>query len=81
MTLPPDPTLFLAHCYAHKAESQNPTLQRAKNANACPPTPADEYQSSFVQLTKPQNVSVRQTSNVNDKIKKMFNFINKFYKQ
>ena len=36
MTLPPDPTLFLAHYKAHKADTQKPTLQRAKNANTQP---------------------------------------------
>jgi len=36
MTLPPDPTLFLAHCKAHKTRNTRPTLQRAKNANAQP---------------------------------------------
>jgi hypothetical protein len=41
MTLPPDPTLILALCKAHKADTQKPTLQRAKNANALPTHPAD----------------------------------------
>jgi hypothetical protein len=39
MTLPPDPTQFLAHCKARKADTQKPTLQRAKNANAQPTHP------------------------------------------
>ena len=34
-----DPTQFLAHCKAHKADTQKPTLQRAKNANALPTHP------------------------------------------
>ena len=38
MTLPPDPTLFLAHCDAHKAQAQTQSRklsgQRAKNVNA-----------------------------------------------
>ena len=29
MTLPPDPTQFLAHCKAHKADTQKPTLQKS----------------------------------------------------
>jgi len=39
MTLPPDPTLFLAHCKAHNAGAQKLTLQRAKNANSQPTHP------------------------------------------
>jgi len=39
MTLPPDPTQFLAHCKANKADAQKPNLQRAKNANAQPTHP------------------------------------------
>lgn len=39
MTLPPDPTLFLAHCKAHKADTPKPTLHRAKNTNAQPTNP------------------------------------------
>jgi len=39
MTLPSCPTPFLAHCKAHKAKTQKPTLQRAKNANAQPNHP------------------------------------------
>ena len=39
MTLPPDPTLFLAHRKAHNAGTNEPTLQRAKNANAQPTHP------------------------------------------
>jgi hypothetical protein len=39
MTLPPDPTLFLAHCKAHETPTQNQTLQRAKNANTQPTHP------------------------------------------
>ena len=42
MTLPSYPTQFLAHCKAYKADKK-PTLQRAKNANAQPTRPADEY--------------------------------------
>jgi len=35
-TCRPDPTLFLAHCKAHKAAHKKPALQRAKNASAQP---------------------------------------------
>ena len=38
--LPTTPTLFLAHCKAHKADTQKPTLQRAKNANTQPTHPS-----------------------------------------
>ena len=37
------PTLFLAHCKAHKTHTQKPTLPRAKNANAQPVHPADGF--------------------------------------
>ena len=40
MTLPPDPSQFLAHCKAHITPTQKPTLQRAKNANALPSHPS-----------------------------------------
>jgi len=49
MTLPPDPTLFLAHCKAHNADTQKPTLQRAKNPNTKPTHPRlrNSYQLDF----------------------------------
>lgn len=39
MTLPPDPTLFLPHCLAHKDDTQKPIWQRTKNANKQPTHP------------------------------------------
>lgn len=46
MTLPSYPTLFLAHCKAHKADTQKPTLQRLKMPTHSPPTPADVTRSN-----------------------------------
>ena len=43
MTLPPDPTLFLAHCKAHKTQTQSQTCKELKMPTHSPPTPADEY--------------------------------------
>jgi len=49
MTLPPDPTLFLAHCKAHKTPTQSQPCKELKMPTLRPPTPADEYLSSSVQ--------------------------------
>ena len=49
MTLPPDPTLFLAHCKAHKTPTQSQPCKELKMPTHSPPTPADEYPSSSVQ--------------------------------
>ena len=49
MTLPPDPTLFLAHCKAHKTPTQSQPCKELKMPTHSPPTPADEYLSTFVQ--------------------------------
>jgi hypothetical protein len=49
MTLPPDPTQFLAHCKAHKAPAQSQPCKELKMLPHNPPTPADEYLSSLVQ--------------------------------
>jgi len=48
MTLPPDPTLFLAHCKAHKTLTQSQPCKELKMPTHSLPTPADEYLSSFV---------------------------------
>ena len=48
MTLPPDPTLFLAHCKAHKTHTQSQPCKELKMPTHSPPTPADEYLSTFV---------------------------------
>ena len=49
MTLPPDPTLFLAHCKAHKTQTQSQPCKELKMPTHSPSTPADEYLSSFIQ--------------------------------
>ena len=49
MTLPSDPTLFLAHCKAHKTQTQTTPCKELKMPTHNPPTPADEYLSSLVQ--------------------------------
>ena len=41
MTLPPDPTQFLAHCKAHKTPTQSQPCKELKMPAAQPPTPAD----------------------------------------
>ncbi|MBK8953364.1 MAG: hypothetical protein IPM85_14970 [Chitinophagaceae bacterium] len=41
-----DPTLFLAHCKAHKTPTQSPPCKELKMPTHSPPTPADEYLSS-----------------------------------
>ena len=41
MTLQPDPTLFLAHCKAHKALAQSQPCKELKVPTHNPPTPAD----------------------------------------
>ena len=41
MTLPPDPTPFLAHCKAHKSQTQNQPCKELKMPAHNPPTPAD----------------------------------------
>lgn len=50
-TLPCCPTQFLAHYKAHKANTQKPTLQRAKNANA-QTHPPPSRQNSYYQHQK-----------------------------
>ena len=52
MTLPPDLTQCLAHSKAHEANTQNPTLQRAKNANMQPIHPADEFGELYLNLNQ-----------------------------
>ena len=49
MTLPPDPTLSLAHLQGTQSRHTKPTLQRAKNANAQPTAPqlTNIYQHLF----------------------------------
>jgi hypothetical protein len=41
MTLPPDPTLFLAHGKTHKTQTQSQPCQELKMPTHSPPTPAD----------------------------------------
>lgn len=41
MTLPSDPTLFLAHCKAHKTPTQSQPCKELKMPTHNPPTPAD----------------------------------------
>ena len=48
MTLPSDPTLFLAHCKAHKTQTQTKPCKELKMPAHNPPTPADEHLSSLV---------------------------------
>ena len=48
-TLPCYPTLFLAHCKAHKTQTQTKPCKELKMPTHNPPTPADEYLSSFAQ--------------------------------
>ena len=49
MTLPTRPTLFLAHCKAHKTPTESQPCKELKMPTHNPPTLADEYLSSFVQ--------------------------------
>ena len=49
MTLPPDPTLFLAHCKAHKTPTQSQPCKELKMPTHNPPAPADEYLSALEQ--------------------------------
>jgi hypothetical protein len=49
MTLPPDPSLFLAHGKAQKTPTQSQPCKELKMPTHNPPTPADEYLSSAVQ--------------------------------
>ena len=42
------PTLFLAHCKAHKSPTQSQPCKELKMPTHSPPTPADEYLSTFV---------------------------------
>ena len=44
-----DPTLFLAHCKAHKTPTQSQPCKELKMLTHSPPTPADEYLSTLVQ--------------------------------
>ena len=46
MTLPDDPTLFLAHCKEHKTPTQSQPCKELKMPTHSPATPADEYLSS-----------------------------------
>jgi hypothetical protein len=48
MTLPPDPTLFLAHCKAHKAQPQSQPYKELKMPTHYPPTSADRIFISFI---------------------------------
>ena len=48
MTLPPDPTLFLAHCKAHKTPTQSQPCKELKMPTHSPPTPPDENLSTVV---------------------------------
>lgn len=48
MTLPYDPTLFLAHCKAHKTLTQSQPCKELKMPTHRPPT-LDEYLSASVQ--------------------------------
>jgi hypothetical protein len=41
MTLPTRPTLFLAHCKAHKTQTQNQPGKELKTPTHSPTTPAD----------------------------------------
>jgi hypothetical protein len=42
-----DPTLFLAHCKAHKTLTQSQPCKELKMPTHSPPTPADQHLSSF----------------------------------
>jgi len=58
MTLPPDPTLFLAHCKAHKTLTQSKPCKELKMPTHSPPTPADGILISFT-----SNISKTTTIN------------------
>ena len=49
MTLPPDPTLFLAHCKAHKSQP----CKELKIPTHCPPTPADGILIGLTSILQP----------------------------
>ena len=59
--LPTTPTLFLAHCKAHKADTQKPTLQRAKNANAQPNHPSGRNSYRLQLNTSANNYTQHQS--------------------
>ena len=61
MTMPPDPTLFLAHCKAHKTQRHSQPCKELKMPTHNPPTPADEYRSTFVRQFS--NISLLDTYN------------------
>jgi len=50
MTLPTRPNAIFSTWQGTQNPDTKPTLPRAKNANAQPKHPADEYLSSFVRL-------------------------------
>lgn|GEM_PF-1946877 len=47
MNLPPDPTLFLALCKAHKTPTQSQPCKELKMQTHSPPTRADENLSGL----------------------------------
>ena len=49
MTLPPDPTLFLAHCKAHKTPTHSQPCKEQNMPTHNLHTPADEYLSTLEQ--------------------------------
>jgi len=51
--------LFLAHCKAHKTPTQSQPCKELKMPTHSPPTPADEYLSTFVRHIS--NISLLDT--------------------
>jgi hypothetical protein len=43
MTLPHDPTQFLTHCKAHKADTKSQACKELKIQTNCPPIPLTEF--------------------------------------
>ena len=61
MTLPHDPSQFLAHCKAHITQTQTKPCKELKMLIHNPPTPADEYFSSFFQLLSYKSLLVKKS--------------------
>jgi hypothetical protein len=55
MTLPPDPTIFLAHCKAHKTPTQIQPCKDLKMPSHSPPTPADTTLLSGIKVFQQNN--------------------------
>jgi len=56
----PDPTLFLAHCKAHKTPTQSQPCKELKIPKHSPPHSAGKYLSSFIQLSNNKSLLSNQ---------------------